>query len=323
MKKTVIFLILSAVVIICFTACSSQNGAGNATPDAADHTAANAEISENAADNTAVDRDDTESDESDENADNATTTAASVPDRDTLFQVSLLQGLTFGDYHGSITVGELKRKGDTGLGTFDALNGELIMLDGTVYRAAGDGTVEAVPDDETIPFADVTFFDTDDTQTIENIPDYDALRELLNQKVAEMGGNRFYIIHIDGDFGEMNVRSEYQQEEPYRTLAEALEYDQTFYDYENITGTVVGLYCPPYMDRLNATGWHLHFISEDRTQGGHVLGLSVVMAQLSFDITDGFQMLLPETDMFAGFDLTVDQSEDIEKVETNVSRDDA
>ena len=317
MKKTVIFLILSAVVIICFTACSSQNGAGNATPDAADNTAADAESVENAADNTAVDTDDTE------NADNATTTAASVPDRDTLFQVSLLQGLTFGDYHGSITVGELKEKGDTGLGTFDALNGELIMLDGTVYRAAGDGTVEAVPDDETIPFADVSFFDTDDTQTIENIPDYDALRELLNQKAAEMGGNRFYIIHIDGDFGEMNVRSEYQQEEPYRTLAEALEYDQTFYDYENITGTVVGLYCPPYMDRLNATGWHLHFISEDRTKGGHVLGLSVVMAQLSFDITDGFQMLLPETDMFAGFDLTVDQSEDIEKVETNVSRDDA
>ena len=71
-------------------------------------------------------------------------------------QVSLLQGLTFGDYTGSVTVAELKKMGDIGIGTFDKLNGELIMLDGVVYRAAGDGSVEVVSDEETVPFADVT-----------------------------------------------------------------------------------------------------------------------------------------------------------------------
>ena len=70
-------------------------------------------------------------------------------------QVSLLQGLTFGDYTGSVTVAELKKMGDIGIGTFDKLNGELIMLDGVVYRAAGDGSVEVVNDEETIPFADL------------------------------------------------------------------------------------------------------------------------------------------------------------------------
>ena len=248
------------------------------------------------------------------------TAQTSSPDRETLFQVSLLQGLTLGDYFGSVPVSTLKQKGDIGLGTFDALNGELVMVDGIVYRAAGDGTVEVVPDDELIPFADVTCFDADEVQTVENISNYDALRELLNAKVSSAGGNRFYVIRIDGTFREMNVRSEYRQEKPYQPLADVLEHDQTFYDYENITGTVVGLYCPPYMDRLNATGWHLHFISADRTKGGHVLGLNIDSATLSYDCTDGFQMLLPETGMFAGFDLTVDQSEDIEKVETNVER---
>ena len=67
-------------------------------------------------------------------------------DRESLYQVSLLQGLTFGDYTGSVTVAELKKMGDIGIGTFDKLNGELIMLDGVVYRAAGDGSVEVVGD---------------------------------------------------------------------------------------------------------------------------------------------------------------------------------
>ena len=73
-------------------------------------------------------------------------------DRERMYQVSLLQGLTFGDYYGSITVEELEKNGDTGIGTFNRLNGELIMIDGETYRAAGDGSVELVSDEETIPF---------------------------------------------------------------------------------------------------------------------------------------------------------------------------
>lgn len=238
-------------------------------------------------------------------------------DRDVIYQVSLLQGLTFGDYYGSITVEELKQHGDIGIGTFDGLDGELIMVDGEVYRAAGDGSTELVSDDETIPFSNVTFMDADETRELKAIPDYDALRGELDKLVEERGKNRFYMIRIDGTFREMNVRSEYAQEEPYEPLVDVLERDQTFFDYEEIEGTITGLYCPPYMSDLNAAGWHLHFISEDKTKGGHVLGLNIAEAELTWDDTDGFQMLLPQNDMFSGFDLTVDQSEDIKKVETD------
>ena len=237
--------------------------------------------------------------------------------RDVIYQVSLLQGLTYGDYYGSITASELKQHGDTGIGTFDRLNGELIMLDGVIYRAAGDGSVEAVSDDETIPFADVTFMDKDQSGRLTEIPDYDALRNQLDQMVEESGKNRFYMIRIDGLFREVNVRSEYAQEEPYEPLAKVLEHDQTFFDYRDIEGTLVGLYCPPYMSDLNAAGWHLHFISGDRTKGGHVLGVNIADAALDWDDTDAFQMRLPQHEMFAGFALTVDQSADIQKVEMN------
>lgn len=241
---------------------------------------------------------------------------AEEKDREVIYQVSLLQGLTLGDYNGSITAEELKKHGDIGIGTFDDLDGELIMLDGVIYRAAGDGSVETVPNDETIPFSNVTFMDADTTKELKDIASFEALRAELDRIVAEKGKNRFYMIRIDGSFKKANLRSEYAQKEPYKPLVEVLETDQTFFDYEDIEGTVVGLYCPPYMSDLNATGWHLHFVSKDKTKGGHVLDLSIEEATLSWDDTDGFQMILPKNEMFEGFDLTVDQSEDIDKVES-------
>ena len=233
---------------------------------------------------------------------------------DGIYQVSLLQGLAYGDYYGSVTLGQLKQHGDTGIGTFDRLNGELIMLDGKIYRASGNGSVEVPSDDETSPFAVVTFLDADVTKHLKEIPDLHALDRELDQLVEENGKNRFYMIRIDGMFRNVTVRSVYAQEEPYRPLVEVLQ-NQSLFDYENIEGTVVGLYCPPYLSALNAAGWHMHFVSKDKTKGGHVLGLNIADAVLTWDGKDTFQMSLPQNEMFAGFDLTVDQSEDIEKIE--------
>ena len=243
--------------------------------------------------------------------------AAGTADRETIFQVSLLQGLTLGDYYGSVTVGELKEKGDTGIGTFEGVNGELVMVDGVVYRAKSDGSVEIAPDEETIPFSNVTFFDADVTEEISGISSVDDLKSYLNEKVNELGKNNFYMIRIDGAFKNVFARSELKQEEPYKTLADALSTDQREFDFAGASGTVVGLYCPEYMRDLNAAGWHFHFISEDKQSGGHVLDLDIDNAELKWDSTKGFNMLLPDTKMFPTLDLTTDQSEDIKKVETN------
>ena len=237
--------------------------------------------------------------------------------KDAIYQVSLLQSLACGDYCGSVSVKELKRHGDIGIGTFNRLNGELIMLDGEVYRAAGDGRVEIVSDDETIPFSVVTFIDADVIKRLNGIPDFDAFHNKLNMIVQQRGINRFHMIRVDGMFHKINVRSVYAQEEPYKKLTEVMECDQTFFDYENIEGTMIGVYCPPYMSALNAVGWHFHFISGDKTKGGHVLGVSIADALLTWDDIDGLEVRLPQNEKFAGLDLTLDQSEDIKRVETN------
>ncbi len=235
--------------------------------------------------------------------------------RESLYQVSLLQDLTQGDYYGSVSVSDLKKKGDTGLGTFDKLNGEMIVLEGKVYRADGEGRVEEVSDDETIPFASVTFFDEDEKARLTNVKDLNELIAQLDEKYTRDAGNYFQVVKVTGVFEKMNVRSELAQNEPYQPLAKVMETDQRFFDYTDVSGTVVGIYCPVYMDKLNSSGWHFHFISDDHSKGGHIVDLALKEGEVQWDKTTGLDVDLPEGECFSGFDFSIDQSEDVKKVE--------
>ena len=104
---------------------------------------------------------------------------------DSMYQVSLMQAFMHGEYDGVITVGDLKTHGNTGLGTFEGVNGEMIILDGVVYQAAADGSINVMPDNETVPFATITNFDEDGK--IDNISamDFDDLTGQLNKEIAK------------------------------------------------------------------------------------------------------------------------------------------
>ncbi len=238
-------------------------------------------------------------------------------DRETVYQVALLQSLTQGYYDGIIKVSELKEHGDIGIGTFEGVNGEMIVLDGKVYQALGDGSVQEASDDETVPFSNVTFFDSDVTEKLSNIKDINELKASLDKIVEKNGKNLFYFVKVGGEFAKMNVRSELKQNKPYKSLDKALATDQREFNYENIKGTVVALYCPDYMGGLNTPGWHFHFVSDDKTKGGHILELAFDSAEAELDITPEFEMCLSDTDDFQKMELSKDVSSAIKKVETN------
>lgn len=236
-------------------------------------------------------------------------------EKDTLFQVATLQSLMLGYYDGVSTVGELKRNGSIGIGCFEGVNGELIMLDGTVYQAIYDGSIKT-PDDATkIPFANATPFKSDISARLENIDSLETLKKQLNEVVEKNGRNLFYFVRIDGDFETTYFRSEYAQKKPYKPLAKAMETDQTFFDLANVSGTIVGLYCPDYMDKLNTPGWHFHFITADRKMGGHLLEVKAKSLSAQIDKTTSFKMILPEDDAFQNAGLAQDLSKDIRAVE--------
>lgn len=236
--------------------------------------------------------------------------------RERIYQVALLQSLAQGAFDGTITARELLTHGDFGIGTFHALDGELIALDGAIYQARGDGSVVAVDGGITIPFANVTFFDADITTTLICVSDISTMFERLSAIVSEHDKNIFYMVRVDGKFGKMFVRSERGQTAPYPTLVEALEKDQTEFEYADIEGTLVGLYCPSYMSGLNSAGWHFHFISKDRTCGGHVLDLSFDFAKASIDATHSLELHMPDSAALREMDLARDMQKDIDRAET-------
>lgn len=241
--------------------------------------------------------------------------AANKVNKDTLYQPALLQSLTLGYYDGFITVKDFKKLGDTGIGTFQGVNGELVALNGHIYQALGNGRVVEAAANETIPFANITHFDEDYTENIADVPDIAKLKAITDKTVTKLGKNYFYMVKMDGTFNNILVRSELKQHPPYRTLAKALAEDQKEFTYENISGTIVALYCPSFVKGVNTPGWHLHFVSDDRDKGGHVLAVNVKNAKISYDLTRNYNIILPNEEAFGDLDLSIDQSKDIHKVE--------
>ena len=240
---------------------------------------------------------------------------AAQADRESIAQVALLQSLAQGYFGGTVTAGQLRKLGDTGIGTFEGLNGEMIVLDGKVYQALGDGRVLVAPDKTIIPYATVTFFDKDIAVKLENIKDKAALEKALNDAVQQHGANSFYMVKFPAEFSSILFRSEYGSQEPYPTLVEALKGKQTEFTEQNIKGTLVGLYCPSYMGELNSVGWHFHFLSDDKKKGGHILELSLKSATAYLDQTDKFTMILHADKKFHDLNLAKDMTNDIRSAE--------
>ncbi|WP_027406126.1 acetolactate decarboxylase [Anaerovibrio sp. RM50] len=239
----------------------------------------------------------------------------SVTERESLNQVALLQSLAQGYFGGTVTVRDMRSLGDVGIGTFEGLNGEMIMLDGTVYQALGDGRVIVADDKTAVPYATVTYFDDDVALDLKDIGDKAAFEKALNEEVKKCGENSFYMIKLHTEFSSILFRSEYGSQKPYPTLVEALKGKQTEFTANNIRGTLVGLYCPNYMAGLNSPGWHFHFISDDRKQGGHILELSLKRGTVLLDKTDKFTMIIHDDPHFHEFNLAKDMSKDIRSAE--------
>jgi acetolactate decarboxylase len=238
---------------------------------------------------------------------------SSPDDQETLFQVSTIDALMQGVYDGVLPVGELKRHGDFGIGTFDALDGEMIMLDGAVYQAKADGLIYRVTDDLTTPFATVTHFESDQAITTGSPMNFTGFSS--DMAVQLPSPNMIYAVRMHGTFPFMKVRAIPAQQEPYPTLTEASQ-NQSVFTYSNTTGIVVGFYTPVFFSGLNVPGYHLHYISDDRQAGGHILDFTVPEGMtVEYDITPEFDLVLPTSGAFTGVDLSRDLSGDLEKIE--------
>lgn len=183
------------------------------------------------------------------------------------FQASTLEALVDGAYDGDLTIGELRRHGDLGLGTFDALDGEMIVLDGEVWRARADGTVERAPDEARTPFAVVVPFTADATVAVDGVVEQE---ELVARAVEQLGSGSCCALRFDGHLDLVRARSVPPQRKPYPPLAEAAATQREF-DLGPAEGSLTGFVFPAWAGGVELPGAHLHAITADRTRGGHVL----------------------------------------------------
>jgi acetolactate decarboxylase len=216
-------------------------------------------------------------------------------DKDVLFQTSTIDVLSEGLYDGAMTFKDLKKHGDFGIGTFNSLDGEMVAVADEFYQIEADGKAYLVQDSMKTPFAVVTFFEPDKAVSLDKMLDYRQFEQSLDSMLPSK--NIFYAIKVEGVFNYIKARSVPAQSKPYPSLAEALE-GQTTFEFHDVTGTLVGFWCPSYVEGINVPGYHFHFISSDRQNGGHVLDCKTENVKFEIDYTSDFFMVLPESDEF-------------------------
>ena len=233
-----------------------------------------------------------------------------------IYQISTLQALALGYSRSVVTVKELLEHGDIGLGTFEDVNGEMIVVDGACFRATEDGTVWEADPDMGVPFASVAKAGASPGFEVESIADIDKLKEVLTLKIEEgFGLNSMHIARIDGEFHRVCARSESAYRSHHVDLKDILSETQRDFKFENIAGTLVCIYYPDYMDGINAPGWHVHFLSQDRTRGGHVFDLKIGRGQIWLTRINHIEIQLPSEPAFDTYSLKDASGSDIKKVE--------
>ena len=233
-----------------------------------------------------------------------------------IYQASTLQALALGYTRPVVTVEELLEHGDTGLGTFENVDGEMIVLDGVCYQAKQDGSIVRTEDSAGVPFAVAGFVKGGRRFKIDEKKDLAAIKLELTLRIEEdFGLNSIHIARIDGWFDTVHARAGAPYRSQHVSLKDILSKTQKDFSFERLHGTLVCVYYPDYMDGINASGWHMHFVSEDKKHGGHVFEAILSSGECLLQKMDRIEIQLPREAAFDTYSLKEASQDEIEEVE--------
>jgi acetolactate decarboxylase len=234
-----------------------------------------------------------------------------MPNHHTLYQVSTATALVEGIYQGAVRVGTLREHGDLGLGTFGDLDGEMVIVDGQFFQVRCDGSVREVNDDVLSPFAAITHFAPDPSVKLDRCPDMSHLTSRFDS--LRHSDNVFFALRVDGKFDYVHLRAMCRTGGGMPLVQAAAV--QPEFEFRDVSGTLVGFWTPEYAKSFNVPGYHLHFISDDRTRGGHLLQCSGANLRLQLQREGEYRIALPETEDFLKADLRRDPTADLAQAE--------
>jgi acetolactate decarboxylase len=236
-------------------------------------------------------------------------------DKPALYVYSTIDALLSGAYDGELTVKQMVNKGDFGLGTYNRLDGEMLVLGGVPYHFKADGSVTVAKPDDKIPLAYVLPFRPTLRFTMAGSPKAMSLTDIEADIDARLPNkNLFYAVDVTGQFTGITTRAIAAQVRPYRPLAELVK-TQVLFPRDSATGTMVGIRSPAFSKGVSVPGWHWHFISTDRSYGGHVLAIGLVNAVANITPSHKVDLDLPANEDFANSDQTKDRAAELHQVE--------
>ena len=212
-----------------------------------------------------------------------------------VYQTSTIAALLDGIYDGDVTIAELLTHGDFGLGTFNHLDGEMVVLDGVCHHLHSDGSASiAAPDDQT-PFAAVTWFKPETILSVSDRTSRQGIFDLVNQAINT--ANLIQAIRITGTFASVKSRTVEAQTRPYPPMTEATAHEPIT-GFRDVTGTMAGYRTPDYEQGISVAGYHLHFIDQARAKGGHTLDFDLAEGQIAISTSSELHLSLPRTQAF-------------------------
>ena len=231
-----------------------------------------------------------------------------------LFQASTIGALLEGAYEGDVSFAELAEHGDLGLGTLNALDGEMIALDARFFRADVDGRLNEIDPDELTPFAVVVPFESRIVHSIDRAGVTQAELLAALDGIAEAYDGAC-ALRIEADrFATICARSVPRQSPPYRPLAEVIA-DQHVFELHDVEGTIVGFRFPDHSEGIELGGYHLHFVTADRSRGGHVLDFTADRASAHIDPASDLRVELPPGIELEDHHLDAAGNEALERIE--------
>ncbi len=221
---------------------------------------------------------------------------------DVVYQISSLAGLEHGVFFPTTTVGELKKHGDFGVGAFEHMDGELILINGKAYNGMYDGSVVLMDDKAPITYGAVSFFKASKTTTLNNINSYEEMMKSIDALLPNI--NNFYAFKINAKFSYVKYRSTDKQDQPYPPLSQVIA-TQSIFEVKDVKGTFVGVRLPHFIKNVYAPGYHLHFITDDKKQGGHILEVKFDEAKVQIQYLSQMLIKMPTNEGAKKIDLAV------------------
>jgi acetolactate decarboxylase len=243
----------------------------------------------------------------------ATSKVSAQIKNNTLYTAGHASAFIGGLYDAVYPYSKVLKHGDFGLGAPDKLDGEILVLDGRIYQTQSTGKTFEVKPSALTPFTVVNFFKANKTVKPQAGLSKDKLYAYLDSVLANKNG--IYAIKIKGTFSALKTRAfPPVTGKPYIPLADMLPL-QHFFTFNNAKGTLVGYRIPAYMEGPNITGYHFHFLSNDKKDGGHLIELTTGGVTIEIDELDSFLVDVPQTKDFENFDFKKDRRDEVKRVE--------